>query len=122
MKKPVIKKILMLFLMFILICSNTIFYAQKKEVFVPNTSRQVISGRVTDEKGDPLIAQVQVWYFPLTPVVFNFGDSKAKGRTDNLIKMAYTTEKGFYSVKVPPIQSFLLLQKDRSGVWLKRNL
>jgi hypothetical protein len=110
MKNLLIKKSLLLMLI-IVVCSSIINYAQKKEVFVPNTSKQVLYGKVTDEKGNPLIAQVQVWYYPLTPVVFNFGDSKAKGRTDNLIKMAYTTEKGFYSVKVPADTIVLIITK-----------
>jgi len=74
--------------------------AQKKEVFVPASSRQVIYGKVTDEKGKPIIAQIQIWYARLTPVVMNYGNSKPAGRTDNLIGMVYTNDKGYFSIKV----------------------
>lgn len=90
-----------LFLMVILVLSISNIYAQKKEVFVPNNSKQIIYGKVTDEKGNPIIAQIQIWYYPMTTVVMNYGNSSVKGRTDNLICMSYTTNQGFYSVKVP---------------------
>ncbi|HEY3390763.1 MAG TPA: hypothetical protein VGK38_14390, partial [Prolixibacteraceae bacterium] len=109
MKNLLIKKTFMF--MLVMLCCGTISNAQKKEVFVPNTSRQVLYGRVTDEAGNPIIAQVQVWYYPLTPIVFSYGDSKNKGRTDNLIKMAYTTEEGFYSLKVPADTIMLIITK-----------
>jgi hypothetical protein len=94
--------------------------AQKKDVFIPNSCRQIIYGKVVDQKGDPLIAQVQVWYYPLKPVVENYGDSKVQGRTDNLIKMTYTTDKGFYSVRVPADTVVLIITKGPEWGLIKK--
>lgn len=96
-------------------------YAQKKEVFVPASSRQIVHGRVTDEKGKPLIAQVQIWYRNLTPISMNYGDSKTKGRTDNLISMSYTTDNGFFSIKVPADTITVIITKGPEWSLVKRD-
>lgn len=96
-------------------------FAQKKEVFVPASSRQIIHGKVTDENGKPLIATIQVWYKNMTPVVMSYGDSKVKGRTDNLISMSFTTEKGFYSVKVPADTVLLVISKGPEWSLVKQS-
>lgn len=85
-------------------------FPQKKEILIPKTSQQVIYGKITDQNGKPLIAQVQVWYYPLTKVIMPFGD-KVEGRTDNLIQMKYSTKDGYYSVKVPADTIVLIITK-----------
>ncbi|MFA7288515.1 MAG: CehA/McbA family metallohydrolase [Melioribacteraceae bacterium] len=85
--------------------------AQNKGVNIPLNSQQVIYGKIVDEKGEPLIAQVQVWHYPLTPVVFSFGESKQGERTDNLINMSYSTEKGYFSIRVPADTIALIVSK-----------
>lgn len=106
--------------MFMFFCSEVVSYAQKKEVFIPNTSSQVLYGNVKDEEGNPLDAQVQVWYYPLTPVTFSYGDSKSKGRTDNLIKISYTNDKGFYCVRVPKDTIVLIISKGPEWSLVKK--
>ncbi|MGD8780598.1 MAG: CehA/McbA family metallohydrolase [Ignavibacteria bacterium] len=111
MNSKIFKEITIAFMVFMLFFSWKNLSAQKKDVFIPNASRQILHGRVTDENGEPLIAQIQVWHYPLTPVVVDYVDSKITGRTDNLISMSYTTEKGFFSVKVPPDTVTVIITK-----------
>jgi hypothetical protein len=75
--------------------------AQKKDVLIPKVSQQIIHGKITDQNGIPLVAQIQVWYFRFSKVIMPFNNKNEKGRTDNLIQMSYSTNQGFYSVKVP---------------------
>ncbi len=111
MKKGLFKYRVTVFALLIFLFEGSYSFAQKKDVFIPKSSRQVIHGRVTDENGKPLIAQIQIWHYPLTPVVFSYGESDIKGRTDNLISMSYTTDEGYFSVKVPPDTISFLVSK-----------
>lgn len=61
---------------------------------------QTIHGRIMDEQGNPINAEVQVWYHPLRPVVKEVSDS-VYGVTDNLITMTYSGDDGYYGVEVP---------------------
>ncbi|MDR3625971.1 MAG: CehA/McbA family metallohydrolase, partial [Ignavibacteriaceae bacterium] len=120
MKKYLNINRLFLFAVLLSVLSTYSLLAQKKDVFIPNSCRQIIYGKVIDSKGDPLIAQVQVWYYPLRPVVENYGDSKIQGRTDNLIKMTYTTDKGFFSVRVPADTVVLMITKGPEWSLVKK--
>jgi hypothetical protein len=81
------------------------------KVNIPRDSKQTIYGRITDNTGNPIIAQVQVWYYPLTEVVFAFGSEPAKGRTDNLIGITYSTDRGYFAIKVPADTITLIITK-----------
>lgn len=120
MKNYPSKKMRFGLILLMLFVGITDLYVQKKDVFIPNSSRQVIHGKVTDAKGNPLVVQVQVWYYPLTPVVESYKDSKVKGRTDNLIKMTYTTEEGYYSVRVPADTVVLIITKGPEWSLIKK--
>ncbi|MDP4172929.1 MAG: CehA/McbA family metallohydrolase [Bacteroidota bacterium] len=91
--------------------------AQTKDVFIPNNSRQVIHGTVKDENGNPLLAQVQLWYYPLKPIKFS---TKNDERKDNLISMTYTTDKGFYNVRVPSDTVVLIISKGPEWSIIKK--
>ncbi|MEW6508055.1 MAG: CehA/McbA family metallohydrolase [Bacteroidota bacterium] len=81
------------------------------KINIPRDSKQTIYGRITDNKDNPIIAQVQVWYYPLIEVVFAFGSVPVKGRTDNLIGITYSTDKGYYAIKVPADTITLIITK-----------
>lgn len=85
--------------------------AQKREVFVPAKSRQVIHGRITDSKGKPLAVQVQVWYAHLKDIAFQPSSQNGADRIDNLIKICYTSDDGYYSIPVPPDTVLVIITK-----------
>jgi len=109
-QKISLKNFLLITIIFIIVSTFDLF-PQKKEILIPKASQQVIYGKITDQNGKPLIAQMQVWYYPLTKVVMAFGDKKVDGRTDNLIQMEYSTRDGYYSVKVPADTIVLIITK-----------
>jgi hypothetical protein len=102
------KIILVVFLLFAMWCQSI---AQDTGVNIPPSSQQVIYGKIIDENGNPLIAQIQVWHYPLTRVVFSFGELKKGERTDNLIDMVYSTERGYFSTRVPADTIALIVSK-----------
>jgi hypothetical protein len=121
MKNIISKKSVLMLALVLVFVSGVNTYAQKKEVFVPASSRQVIHGKVTDENGKPIIAAIQVWYKNMTSVVMSYGDSKVKGRTDNLISMSFTTGEGYYSVKVPADTLLLVVSKGPEWSLVKQS-
>lgn len=112
MKKSILKKsaYLILFALLAFSFSGVISFAHAA-VNIPKTSRQTIHGRILDSQGHPLVAQVQVWYEPITDVVPAFGPQKSTGRTDNLIAMTYSNENGFYDVEVPADTILLIITR-----------
>lgn len=99
------------FIALIFFCTSFFLYAQKAKINIPPGSAQLLHGKIVDEAGDPLIAQVQVWYYSFTEVVSSFTSDEVKGRTDNLIGMTYSTNDGFYSIKVPADTLLLIITK-----------
>jgi len=95
------KKFPAITMMVFMICVSCLIKAQKSKINIPSSSKQVIHGRIIDETGNPLIAQVQVWYFDIQDVVFSFDTTETNGRTDNLITVDYSNQNGYYSVRVP---------------------
>lgn len=76
-------------------------YVAPPAINIPPGSKQTIYGRIVDQQGRPIVAQIQVWHYPLTDLVDPFSSEGKKGRTDNLIRMTYSNDKGFYALEVP---------------------
>jgi hypothetical protein len=95
----------------IILCASYFVDAQTAKVHIPSTSKQVIHGKIVNENGEPLIAQIQVWYYNFQEVVFNYSSEEVEGRTDNLIGMTYSSDDGFYSIKVPADTLLLIISK-----------
>ena len=85
--------------------------AQTAKVNIPLSSKQTIYGRITNQCDEPLNAQVQVWYYNFQEVTFSVNPAEAKGRTDNLIGVAYSDDLGFYSVEVPADTILVIVTK-----------
>jgi hypothetical protein len=95
----------------IFLLTSIIVDAQIAKIHIPSTSTQVINGKIINEYGDPLIAQVQVWYYNFEEVVFSYKPDEVEGRTDNLLGMTYSTIDGFYSIKVPSDTLLFIISK-----------
>ncbi len=93
------------------IFSQTLSDSTSPKINIPPSSKQTLYGRITDVHGKPVIAQIQAWYYPLKEVVFAFGKDTVKGRTDNLICMAYSENNGYYAIKVPVDTITLIITK-----------
>ncbi|HOJ19648.1 MAG TPA: CehA/McbA family metallohydrolase [Ignavibacteriaceae bacterium] len=111
MKKILVYCSLFVIILFHSLVAQSINDSTFSKVNIPRDSKQTIYGRITDSNGKPIIAQVQVWYFPLTEVVFAFGSEPTKGRTDNLIGITYSSNNGYYAIKVPADTMTLIITK-----------
>lgn len=111
MENYILKKFSIMMMILTLLFVSNFIEAQTSKVNIPPGSKQTIHGKILDERGNPVIAQVQVWYYNFQEVVFSFGSEEVKGRTDNLIGISYSDEKGFYSIKVPADTILFLISK-----------
>jgi hypothetical protein len=100
----------------IAVVSLSYLFPQEKEVFIPNSSTQVIYGRITDEKGNPVTAQVSAWTYPLVPTSFD----PSEGPVDNLVRMTYSNSKGFFSFRVPADTIMVFITKGPEWSVIKK--
>lgn len=122
MKKIFFPAALFIIILFQPLYAQSINDSTFSRVNIPRDSKQTIYGRITDNKGNPIIAQVQVWYYPLKEVVFAFGSEPAKGRTDNLIGITYSTDRGYYAIKVPADTITLIITKGPEWSIIKERI